>query len=141
MIDALDGPLANTAAWQLLLDGQRPLFTELLDGATVALVARTVADAGAGPMLAWVAQDGRMTARPSTFAGYRDTVADLFMVFPEDTLAGLDPAAADPFGDLRDGLREGNIMLFVMRTKSDLIDRGWEDFCESLGLAFMGACR
>ncbi|MBP9654685.1 MAG: hypothetical protein KBE19_09890, partial [Rhodocyclaceae bacterium] len=37
--------------------------------------------------------------------------------------------------------RAGGIMFFVMRTTYELQDAGYEDFLDSLGLAFLGACR
>jgi hypothetical protein len=38
-------------------------------------------------------------------------------------------------------IRRGNIMFFVFKNKAQLQDAGYEDFLESLGLAFLGACR
>ncbi len=38
-------------------------------------------------------------------------------------------------------IRRGNIMFFVFRNKARLQDAGDEDFLESRGLAFLGACR
>jgi hypothetical protein len=38
-------------------------------------------------------------------------------------------------------IRKGAIMFFVMKTKFELQDAGYEDFLDSLGLAFLGACR
>jgi hypothetical protein len=38
-------------------------------------------------------------------------------------------------------IRAGNIMFFVMRTKYELQDAGYEEFLDTLGLAFLGACR
>jgi hypothetical protein len=33
------------------------------------------------------------------------------------------------------------MLLYVLAPKSQLLDDGYEDFLETLGLAFMGACR
>jgi hypothetical protein len=38
-------------------------------------------------------------------------------------------------------IRCGNILFFVMKTKYQLQDAGYEDFLDTLGLAFLGACR
>ena len=38
-------------------------------------------------------------------------------------------------------IRTGNILFFVMKSKYELQDAGYEDFLDSLGLAFLGACR
>jgi len=32
-------------------------------------------------------------------------------------------------------------MFFVFRTRQELQDAGYDDFLDSLGLAFLGACR
>ena len=38
-------------------------------------------------------------------------------------------------------IRSGGILFFVMKTKHQLQDAGYEEFLDSLGLAFLGACR
>jgi hypothetical protein len=44
-------------------------------------------------------------------------------------------------GRLKRRLRRGDIMLCTFRTRAQLAESGYEDFLDSLGLAFMGACR
>jgi len=38
-------------------------------------------------------------------------------------------------------IRQGNMLFFVMKAKHELQEAGYEDFLDSLGLAFLGACR
>ena len=47
----------------------------------------------------------------------------------------------DPLSTIKKMIRCGNILFFVMKTKHQLQDAGYEDFLDTLGLAFLGACR
>ena len=47
----------------------------------------------------------------------------------------------DPLSTIKKMIRRGSILFFVMKTKYQLQDAGYEDFLDTLGLAFLGACR
>ena len=76
------------------------------------------------------------------FAGMATVKVDLLLVADAEALAA---ARADLAGNalttIKKAIRRGNIMFFVFKNKAQLQDAGYEDFLESLGLAFLGACR
>jgi hypothetical protein len=93
-------------------------------------------------MLAWEVQGGGMQAAIERFAGMATVKVDLLLVADAEALAA---ARADLAGNalttIKKAIRRGNIMFFVFKNKAQLQDAGYEDFLESLGLAFLGACR
>lgn len=142
-------------AWQAMLGRHAPLFSELLPGSAVGFVPRAgsgihpgkhvagVLNAGGeGQMLTWMMDGQRMRANLRNYSGFQDAAVDLLFVADE---AGLDAMRGALHGEtlsiIKRQIRKGTIMFFVMKTKYELQDAGYEDFLDSLGLAFLGACR
>ena len=94
------------------------------------------------PMMAWQIENGGMSARIERFAGIASTQVDILLVADQEAM---DTMLADLGGDMlktiKRLIRRGNIMFFLFKNKTQLQDAGYEDFLESLGLAFLGACR
>ena len=144
--------------WRALFDDHAAAFAELVDGARIGFVARAdfasisgrrlagLIDAGAraggAPMLAFEAVTGAMRIEESRFDGFERTTIDLLFVADAaalDELTAVEPR--DTLGALKRALRHGSVMFYALRPKHELQDRGYEDFLDSLGLAFLGACR
>lgn len=133
---------ADLAGWQALLARHAPLFETWIDGAAVGIVARSAADLGRGDMLVWTRRDGAMCAEQRPFGGFADAgVAVLFVAGPGALDAVHDHLDDNALGRMKLQLRQGGMLLYVLAPKSQLLDDGYEDFLETLGLAFMGACR
>ncbi len=142
-------------AWQSMLERHGPLFSELVPGSSVGFVPRAgsgiqpgkhvagVMNAGgSGQMLTWAMGDDGMRADIRDYAGFQDASVDLLFVADEDGLAAMrDALAGETLSIIKRQIRKGSIMFFVMKTKYQLQDAGYEDFLDSLGLAFLGACR
>jgi hypothetical protein len=152
-------PLARSvfddlAAWQQMLERHEELFCDMVPGSCIGIIPKSaasllpgrrgVAPEAAGPadltMLAW--QNGRsgMLASYRSWRGPGAAGVDLLLVADDEALEAMHghPAAFELMKKL---IRRGNILFYVMRTKQQLQDAGYEDFLESLGLAFLGACR
>ena len=147
----------DAAHWQAVFDESEALFAELRDGARMGLIAqpgfapagRRLAglDAAAAkyagmPMLAFDAANGRIEVTIERFDSFDRARLDLLFVADEEARAEF--ATTRPAGTLRvlkRLVRRGNVIFFVFRTRSELQDAGYEDFLDSLGLAFLGACR
>ncbi len=142
-------------AWQAMLDRHAPLFSELSPGSAVGFVPRAgsgihpgkhvagVMNAdGAGQMLTWAMDGERMRASVRDYTGFQDARVDLLLVADEQGLQAIrDAVGADTLSIIKRQIRKGAIMFFVMRTKYELQDAGYEELLDSLGLAFLGACR
>lgn len=141
--------------WQSMLDRQRELFAGMDSGSRIGFVSREASGILPGkrlegvqvvatevPLMAWEVEDGGMVARIERFAGMSSTRVDLLLVADQDAV---DTMLAELGGDMlktiKRLIRRGNIMFFVFKNKAQLQDAGYEDFLESLGLAFLGACR
>jgi hypothetical protein len=148
-------PFGEITEWQAMLDRHAPLFSELLPGSAVGFVPRAgsgihpgkhvagVMNAGGeGQMLTWSMDGQRMRANIRQYAGFQNARVDLLFVADEAALQAMREAVhGETLSIIKRQIRKGAIMFFVMRTKFELQDAGYEDFLDSLGLAFLGACR
>jgi hypothetical protein len=131
----------DVAAWQALLDHNDRLFDELEPGASALLLGKAEWDAGVGHALLWRKGEQRMEASLVPWTGITGSAADFIFVALRDAFARLDDADTGVrLGLLREQVREGDMLFFITKNCADL-DVGWDAFLESLGHAFMGACR
>ena len=116
------GGFGELCDWQAMLDRHREVFTEMDDGARIGIVSREASGILPGKHL--------------------KACSDLLLVADAEAPAA---ARADLAGNalttIKKAIRRGNIMFFVFKNKAQLQDAGYEDFLESPGLAFLGACR
>jgi len=145
-------------AWQAMLDRHQELFSDMLPGSRIGILPRSGTAlmpgkhlAGLansefslpdGKMLAWEVDQNGMRADYHPCRRFEEARADLLLV-PDD--AALEEIRrcldGDPLSAIKKMIRCGNILFFVMKTKYELQDAGYEDFLDTLGLAFLGACR
>jgi hypothetical protein len=151
---ATDISFGDIAPWQSMLDRHQELFLEMVPGSRIGFVSREVSGILPGkhldgvrvasevPMLAWQLEGGAMSARIERFAGMASTKVDLLLVADEEAMATmLGELNGDTLTVIKRLIRRGRMMFFVFKNKAQLQDAGYEDFLDSLGLAFLGACR
>lgn len=152
-----DTPFGDLQAWQAMLDRHAELFSEMVPGAAVGFVARSgsgimpgkhaaglKAASGAGQMLTWevLPDNSGMRASLKIYSGFEDSRVDLLFVAEDEALTAMrDALGGDTLGLIKRLIRKGPIMFYVMKNKYQLQDAGYEEFLDSLGLAFLGACR
>ena len=154
MTTATDQMFGDIALWQSMLDRQRELFLDMVQGSRIGFVSREASGilpgkrlegvqvAAAVPMLAWQLENGTMSARIEDFSGMASTRVDLLLVADEEAMATmLNELDGDTLTVIKRLIRRGRMMFFVFKNKAQLQDAGYEDFLDSLGLAFLGACR
>jgi len=155
MTVATESPFGELDEWQAMLDRQAELFADMAPGSSVAIVPREgsgiqpgkhvaglKAAEGAGEMLRWEVTAGGMHAEIVPYRGFQQAKVDLLFVAEAEALDRLRGNIGDETLPLmKRQIRAGSIMFFVMRTKYELQDAGYEEFLDSLGLAFLGACR
>lgn len=128
--------------WQAMLDRQQEVFSGMLRGARIGIIPKEELDSLEGKILAWEAQDGRMLADYRPFTGFRNADVDLLFVADDEAMVALYEQAGDnAFNRMKELIRRGTILFYVLKTKSELLDMGYEEFLDALGLAFLGACR
>jgi hypothetical protein len=130
------------SACQSVLDKHEDLFTEVSDGASVAIVPRRAVAPTCDPvpMILWVREPEGMAARAGEFGGYKALSSDLLLVTNDGTLeAALE--RDQPLAEIKRQLRAGGMLFMVLRRKDELREHGWEDFLEWLGMPFLGSCR
>jgi hypothetical protein len=152
---ATESAFGELAGWQAMLERNDELFTDMLPGSRVAIVPKAgsgiqpgkhvaglLAAGGAGEMLSWEVTERGMRASLQPYRGFQDAGVDLLFVADDEALLQM----RDHLGDstlsiMKRQIRQGNMMFYVMRTKYELQDAGYEEFLDTLGLAFLGACR
>jgi hypothetical protein len=137
--------------WQPVLDLHAELFQPLDPGAGAVLLSKEAWDSGAGAALELRARaPGEGPALSATvmdaelvpWHGVGRANVDLVFVCRSGALDRLAGARADArLSLLKDLVHAGEVLVFVMKTKCNLVNAGWEEFLDGLGLAFMGACR
>lgn len=154
MTTVTDQLFGDIAAWQLMLERYHELFIEMEQGSRIGFVSREASGILPGKhlegvqvakevsMMAWQLEDSGMMARFERFAGMASTKVDLLLVADEEAMETmLESLAGDVPSAIKRLIRRGRIMFFCFKNKAQLQDAGYEDFLESLGLAFLGACR
>lgn len=133
---------ADLAGWQALLDRHADAFAELVPGAAVGLLADDDAETPDAPMIVWERTATGMRAASHPFPGFEGLTLDLLFIGDRATLARLsDPATPEPLRLMREKARQRDMLLYVVRPRDALTDRGYDDFLDRLGLVVMGACR
>ncbi|MCX7172673.1 MAG: hypothetical protein NT159_01805 [Proteobacteria bacterium] len=151
------GLFGQLDAWQSMLDRHAELFSEMVPGSSVGFVARSGSGImpgkhaaglksaqGVGQMLSWeiTPDNSGMRAGFRGYSGFEDTQVDLLFVAEDEALQAMrDALAGDALSIIKRQIRKGSIMFYVMKTKYQLQDAGYEEFLDTLGLAFLGACR
>lgn len=133
---------SDVAGWQSLLARHHRLFEPMVEGASIGIVARASVDADAGEMLVWRRAAEEMRVERDAFGGFADCGVGVLFVAEPGALEALHARLDDnALGTMKLQLRAGTMLLYVIAAKKQLLDDGYEDFLEALGLAFLGACR
>lgn len=132
--------------WQQVLDRHADLFAEVAPGASLALAPRTPPRANVKqvldprPMLLWLREAEGMKVREGEYRGLKSLGSDVLFL-PEEGALEAALEHEQPMSELKRSLRDGRMLVMVMRSRSDLRERGWSDFFAVLGLPFQGTCR
>ena len=133
-------------SWQEVLERHSALFAEVQPGASIALAPGSPPRANvkqvraAVPMQLWLRGPERMAVVDGEYRGLKSLAADALLL-PEEGALDAALAHAEPLSELKRQLRDGRMLVMVMRSRKELRELGWSDFFEALGLPFQGSCR
>lgn len=133
-------------SWQAVLDASADLFAEVVPGASIALAPGTPPRGNVKqvrdpvPMLLWLRGPDRMAVVQDEYRGLKSLAADVLFL-PETGALETALAHEHPMSELKRELRDGRMLVMVLRSRKELRERGWSDFFEALGLPFQGSCR
>lgn len=132
--------------WQDVLERNAGLFAEVLPGASIALAPGSPPRANVKqvrepvPMQLWVRGAERMSVVAAEYRGLKSLVSDVLFL-PEAGALEAALAHEHPFSEFKRALRDGRMLVMVMRSRRELRERGWAELFEALGLPFQGTCR
>jgi len=130
------------AGWQTLLDRHTDIFHSMLPGARIGFLSKDDFEPPSAMMIVWEAGAEGMRASYEPFPGFEKVKIDLLFIADDAAIRRLhDPHTPTPFAEIKSKVRHRDILLYVVRPRDELLDCGYEDFIDSLGLSFMGACR
>ncbi len=134
--------LPDPSRWQSLLDLHSTLFGDLADGCRIGIARRADVNRPGAEMVVWEAVGGRLIAAWRPFPGYRDTGVDVLLVGDDEAMVEMSSELeGDALPVLKRLVRRGNIVCYVLKRQCELIEAGYEDVLQSMGVAFAGACR
>ncbi len=134
--------LPNPAAWQVMLDRYGVFFGNLRSGSRIGLARRSDLGRDQANIVVWEARRGRLYATCERFRGYGDGSLDVMLVGDDAAVAEVARRLDhDGLPALKEQVRQGGFVCFLMRTQCDLVEAGYEDVLGSVGVVFMGACR
>lgn len=134
-------PAQGGGVWELLITMCSQMLPGVESGGKVGVLPKQQLAVSGGEMVVWEKTDAGVVASRQAFQGFRGTNADLLFVADEDALLNLwGDSRKDPIKKLREGIRNGSVMLYFLRSKKELLDLGYEDMVDQLGLPLAG-CR
>lgn len=134
--------LPEPAAWQVMLDRYGVFFSNLRSGSRIGIARRSDLGRGEASIVVLEARRGRLYAERRPFCGYADTSLDIMLVGDDGAVAEVGRHLADTgLPALKEQVRQGGFVCFLLRTQCDLVEAGYEDVLQSMGVIFMGACR
>lgn len=134
--------LPDPSRWQGLLDRHSTLFGELDDGCRIGIARRADVNQPGAMMVVWEAVGGRLVAGESPFPGYHGAGVDVLLVGDDEGMAEISgELEGDALPVLKRLVRRGNVVCYVLKRQCELLDAGYEDVLQSMGVAFAGACR
>lgn len=147
-IDSAAQPtFADVAAWQRALDRHSELLAGVKPGSRIGIVPRALTGnlpdaAAAAQMIVWQMSGQTFAPHVEQFAGMSSPHVDLLFAPDMAAVAAvLSSMESDLLTAMKRQIRRGGMLVFVFKTKRELQDAGYEDFLDSFGLAFLGACR
>ncbi|MBI4320359.1 MAG: hypothetical protein HY675_17860 [Chloroflexi bacterium] len=127
------------STWEKLLEIRHNGFVDLKEGSRIGVLPKSDVSELNGEMIVWEVGDQGIVVSTSPFRGFRGAGVDLLFVAEEDTLAVLcDGGPREPVAAIKNGLRQGRIILYFLRSKKELLALGYEELVESLGLPLSG---
>jgi hypothetical protein len=132
----------DISGWQSLLDRNPDIFFGMEPGSKVGLLTQDDFEPPTAMMLVWESTPEGMRAYYRAFPGFESVEVDLLFIADDPTMRRIhDVDTPAPFVHMKTKVRRRDILLYIVKPRSQLLERGYEDFLDSLGLTFMGACR
>ncbi|GAB6171127.1 hypothetical protein JCM15765_06050 [Paradesulfitobacterium aromaticivorans] len=140
-LDMERGVLLDNESWQGRLDSAQAGFSGLSPGARIGVIShKTMANNG-GQMLVWEVREECMRADAVKFNGFGDAGADLLFIADDEVISPLLEGEQGLLAEMKQGLRAGQILFYALKSQGQLLDLGYEELLETVGLPFQGACR
>lgn len=134
--------LPGPAAWQVMLDRYGAFFGNLRSGSRIGIARRSDLGRGEASIVVWEARRGHLHAEQRPFGSYADRSLDIMLVGDDAAVAEVGRQLADAgLPALKEQVRQGGFVCFLLRSQCDLVEAGYEDVLQSMGVIFMGACR
>ena|SRR3990172_8100373 len=132
----------DLTGWQSVLDRHPHIFLGMQPGSRIGLMSKDDFEPPTATMVVWEATEEAMQAKFEFFPGFDHVKIDLLFIADGATIRRIhDAANPTPFAEIKTKVRRRDILLYVVKPRQELLNFGYGEFLESLGLVFMGTCR
>ncbi|MHB1405391.1 MAG: hypothetical protein ACYCV0_07355 [Desulfitobacteriaceae bacterium] len=133
--------LTAKESWQGRLEEAQAGFSGLSPGARIGVISHKTMAANNGQLLVWEVHDGGMQAEVMRFNGFGGGGTDLLFIADDEVISPLLEGEQGLLTEMKQGLRAGQILFYALKSQGQLLDLGYEELLETVGLPFQGACR
>ncbi|MFZ5648182.1 MAG: hypothetical protein ACOY30_11260 [Bacillota bacterium] len=134
--------LLDTLSWQEFLNRQKHAISKISDGGKIGILLKSgTGGGGENPLLVWTVREGKVSVHHEPFRGFRECGAHLLFVADPPALERVyRELEKDAMAELKKQIRHGGVVFFVLKNRDELLDLGFEDFIESVGIPWVGTC-
>lgn len=133
--------LLDSSSWQRLVDNHYQAFAAIKVGGRIGLMPKSEFARQDSQILVWEILEGRVGVTYQPFKGFREAEVDVLFVAENDAFVALyNEIKNEALTEFKKLLRAGQIIFYVMRQRRELLDLGYEELIDLLGLPFLGGC-
>lgn len=133
--------MLDTGTWQKFISRKKQVFSKIKDGGKIGILPQNDPGAGEDLLLLWTVREGKVTVHNQPFRGFRESGADLLFVAEPSALERIyRELKNDPLAELKRQIRLGGVVFFVLKTGDELLDMGYEELIDEIGIPWIGTC-
>ncbi len=132
--------LTDTLSWQEYLE-QNQILAKIKNGARIGILPKNNFGTEGEYLLVWEVKEGRINVFTETFKGFRYSGVEIIFLAEEQVLEKMYQALSnDILSEIKNQIRLGNIICYIMKNRQELIDMGFEELIEYIGIPSIGTC-
>jgi len=133
--------LNDIETWRICLNINKEIFSEIKINGKIGILPRNSDGSEGSTIQVWEILEDSIRVSLQPFLGFRDASADLIFLLESSALEEIYRHLKNELLiGLRKQIRHGKALLFLMKGRDYLIDMGYEELIEYLGIPCLGTC-
>lgn len=127
--------------WRKWIRDNSELFASLNSSAKIGFLAMDIFESTEGKAIILIKEGKGVVIKEQNFTGLRVLPVDIIFIAPQAILEKIikEDCNANKH-KFYHSIRRKEVLFFILATTSELEEKGYADFLESIGLEFLGAC-